>query len=375
MSDRIKISPETLVWATERGGYNTDSLFNIYPKALEWIKEDSLPTVKQLERFAKKVHVPFGFLFLKKPPIETIPVTFYRSNGDVVNNPPLVIKDLVNTIKYKQDWLRDFLIESNYDELDFIGTLSDYKNIKILEAANVIRKNLNIHLEWYRETNKNAVFRYWIDTLENNRIFVISTGFVNNNKRIVDVDICKGFTLIDKFCPFIYINTNNLGGGRIFTLLHELVHIFVGNSIGLSYEPIHPSSTPLEKFCDEVASEILLPTEHFVQTWHSLEGNFYDRFTKIANVNHISKLVVMRKALDCGFIQIADFWSSYNSYTSVPYTKSTGGNYWNSKPYEVSRKFYSFVDQALKQGKILPTNAYKLTNMKGKTYENFKKKS
>lgn len=375
MSDKVKISPETLVWATERGGYNTDSLFDIYPKALEWIKEDSLPTIKQLEKFAKKVHVPFGFLFLKKLPTETIPVTFYRSNGNIVKNPPLVIKDLVNTIKYKQDWLKDFLIENNYEELDFIGKLRDYRNIEISEAARIIRKSLNINIDWYNETNKSSVFRYWIDTLENNRIFVISTGFVNNNRRTVDVDICKGFTLVDKISPFIYINTNNLGGGRIFTLLHELVHIFVGNSIGLSYEPIHPSSVPLEKFCDEVASEILLPTDYFTHIWNSSKGSFYDKFTKIANTNHISKLVVMRKALDCGFIQVADFWNSYNSYTNIPYKKSASGNFWNSKPYEVSRKFYAFVDQALKQGKILPTNAYKLTNMKGNTYENFKNKS
>ena len=219
------------------------------------------------------------------------------------------------------------------------------------------------------------LFRYWIDKLEENRIFVVSTGFVKNNRRTVDVDLCKGFTLVDEMCPFIYINTNNLGGGRIFTLLHELIHIFVGHSVGLSYEPIHPSSTPLEKFCDEVASEILLPTDYFVNVWNSLTGDFYDRFTKIANLNHISKLVVMRKALDCGFIQESDFWSNYNSYTNLPFKKSSSGNYWNSKPYEVSRKFYSFVDQALNQGRILPTNAYKLTNMKANTYDNFKKKS
>ncbi|WP_452225549.1 ImmA/IrrE family metallo-endopeptidase [Lacinutrix chionoecetis] len=375
MTTRVKISPETLVWATERSGLNTDSLVDIYPKALDWIKEESEPTVKQLESFAKKIHVPFGYLFLKKPPIEKIPITFYRSNGRVVENPPLVIKDLVNKIKSKQEWLKDFLIENNYDSLDFIGSLRDFKKINPTEAANKIRKALNLDKTWYEETKTDKSFRYWIDKLEKNRIFVISTGYVGHNRRTVEVDVCKGFTLVDDMCPFIYINTNNLGGGRIFTLLHELIHVFVGNSIGVAYNPIHPSSQPLEKFCDAVASEILVPNSFFKMSWKSTSSTLQEKYDALSKMYHVSKLVIAKKAMDNNFIQISDFWDFYNYYTNIPYKKNSGGDFWNSKPYEVSRKFYSFVDLALKQGAILPSNAYKLTNMKGNTYENFKKNS
>ena len=375
MATRLKISPETLLWATERSGLSIDSLYDIYPKAVDWIKEESEPTVKQLESFAKKIHVPFGFLFLNRPPAEELPITFYRSNGEVVNNPPLIIKDLVNQIKFKQEWLSDYLAESNYDELNFIGSLKNFEKIKTNDAADTIRKALNLSRTWYKEIRKSIVFRFWIDKLEANRIFVISTGFVGNNRRSVEVEVCKGFTLVDNFCPFIYINTNNLGGGRIFTLIHELIHIFVGNSIGIGYEPIHPSSQPLEKFCDSVAAEILVPSSFFENDWKGSEGTFREKISKLANQYHVSKLVIAKKALDSNFIEQSDFWSFYNHYTSVPFKKSSGGDYWNSKPYEVSRKFYSFVDSALKQGKILPSNAYKLTNMKANTYENFKKNS
>jgi len=375
MPVRVKISPETLLWATERSGLNLDSLNDIYPRAIDWIREESEPTVKQLESFAKKIHVPFGFLFLSKAPNEKLPVIFYRSNGEIINNPPLVIKDLVNQIKGKQEWLKDFLIENNYDNLKFIGALKNFENISSTDAADIIRTNLGLSKTWYEETSKSGVFRYWIDKIEKNRILIISTGFVGNNKRGVDVETCKGFTLVDDICPFIYINTNNLGGGRIFTLLHELIHVFVGNSIGIGYNPIHPSSEPLEKFCDEVASEILVPSAFFKVSWKSNEDPFLDKIASLSSQYHVSKLVIARKALDSNFIQISDFWKFYNNYTNIPYKKSSGGDYWNSKPYEVSRKFYSFVNSALKQGKILPSNAYKLTNMKANTYENFKKKS
>ncbi len=375
MSTRVKISPETLLWAAERSGLNIDSLNDIYPKAIDWIREESEPTVKQLESFAKKIHVPFGFLFLKKPPKEKLPITFYRSNGEVVKNPPLVVKDLVNQIKSKQEWIKDFLIETNYEELDFVGSLKNFKKVNSVDAAEIIRKALGFNITWYQETKKSNVFRYWIDKIEKNRIFVISTGYVTNNRRNVDVEVCKGFTLVDGFCPFIYINTNNLGGGRIFTLIHELVHVLVGSSIGIGYEPIHPSSQPLERFCDSVASEILVPTTFFKVSWNSSNDSFDNKISKIAGQYHVSKLVIAKKALDSNFIEKSDFWSFYNSYTNIPFKKKSGGDFWNSKPYEVSRKFYSYVDSALKQGKILPSNAYKLTNMKANTYEKFKKNS
>ena len=177
MSTRVKISPRTLVWATERSGLSIDSLFDVYPKALDWIREESEPTVKQLESFAKKIHVPFGFLFLNKLPEETLPLTFYRSNGQIIENPPLVIKDLVNQIKGKQEWLRDFLIENDYDKLEFIGSLRNYEKINAIEAAEIIRTALKLNQTWYEETKKDKSFRYWIDKIEENRIFIIQNHF------------------------------------------------------------------------------------------------------------------------------------------------------------------------------------------------------
>lgn len=375
MAVRVKISPETLVWATERSGLNTDSLHDIFPKAIEWIRQESDPTVKQLENFAKKIHVPFGFLFLQNPPIEKLPITFYRSNGEVIKNTPLVVRDLVNLIKTRQEWLREYLLENKYEVLDFIGSLRNYQKIDSIRGAEIIRKAINLNKTWYDETTKSKSFRYWIDKIEQNRIFVVSTGFVGNNRRPVDVEVCKGFTLIDDLCPFIYINTNNLGGGRIFTLIHEIVHVFVGNSIGIGYHPIHPSSEPLEKFCDEVAAELLVPSDFFKVSWNSEKISISEKVDSLAKQYHVSKLVILKKALDLKFIERTHFWEFYNQYTSIPYSNNSGGQFWNSKPYEVSRKFYSFVDSALKQGKILPSNAYKLTNMKANTYENFKNKS
>jgi Zn-dependent peptidase ImmA (M78 family) len=374
---RIEIPPEKIIWAAERGGFSIEKLFDFYPRAKNWIEQTERPTFKQLEDFAKKVHVPFGFLFLKDNPDETVPVTFYRSNGLIIDNPPIEIKDLVSTLKKKQNWLRDYLIENNYESLSFIGLLKEFNDWSVDTASKRIRSELKIDEEWFKKTNKSQVFRFWIDLIESNRIFVSSTGFVKHNKRPVPVDICKGFTLIDEYCPFIYINTNNLGGGRIFTLIHELVHILVGNSIGIGYEPIHPSSVPLEKFCDAVAAELLVPNNQFIKLWKENKTSLTSKIRILSNKFLVSQLVILKKAFDNNFIQANQFWDFYNSYVNS-FSSSTKdnvtGNYWNTKPYEVSRKFFNHVDRALKRGAILPTEAYRLTNMKGNTYENFRTK-
>lgn len=377
MSMRIEIAPEKIIWAAERGGFSVEKLLDSYPRAKKWIEQTEKPTFKQLEDFAKKVHVPFGFLFLKNNPNETIPVTFYRSNGIVIDNPPIEIKDLVNTLKKKQDWLRDYFIENNYESLSFVGSLKNFKDWSIEKASDSIRSELKIDKEWFKKTNKSQVFRFWIDLIESNRVFINSTGFVKHNKRPIPVDICKGFTLIDEYCPFIYINTNNLGGGRIFTLIHELVHIFVGNTIGIGYEPIHPSSVPLEKFCDAVAAELLVPNSQFINLWQDNKASLASKIRMLSNKFLVSQLVILKKAFDNNFIQASQFWDFYNSYVnsfSSPTNETGTGNYWNTKPYEVSRMFFNHVDNALKGGSILPIEAYKLTNMKGNTYKNFRNK-
>ena len=135
MSTRVEISPEKIIWAAERGGISLENLFSLYPRAEKWIEQTEKPTFKQLEEFSKKVHVPFGFLFLKKNPIEEMPITFYRSNGQVVENPPIVIKDLVNELKKKQDWLKDYMLENDYGPLKFIGLLENFKSIPIAKAV------------------------------------------------------------------------------------------------------------------------------------------------------------------------------------------------------------------------------------------------
>ena len=79
--ERVSVTPELLNWACDRSGESRADLSARFPQLEAWIKGDTNPTLKQLEKFAKGVHVSIGYLFLQKPPVETVPIPDLRTMG------------------------------------------------------------------------------------------------------------------------------------------------------------------------------------------------------------------------------------------------------------------------------------------------------
>ena len=65
---RVPVNPELLRWARERSGFSQADVATRFKKAQEWENGETLPTLKQVEAFARAVHVPVGYLFLSTPP-------------------------------------------------------------------------------------------------------------------------------------------------------------------------------------------------------------------------------------------------------------------------------------------------------------------
>ncbi len=82
-ANRINLSPDRYVWAIQRAGLTVDGYMDSHPRvALAcWMDGTKAPTIKQLEDFAKSVHVPFGFLFLDSVPVERIPFPVFRGEA------------------------------------------------------------------------------------------------------------------------------------------------------------------------------------------------------------------------------------------------------------------------------------------------------
>ena len=120
---RVSVPPEMLLWACERAGYDVAHLAVHIPQLPAWVRRERQPTLKQLERLAKATHTPLGYLFLPEPPDERLPVPDYRTVASAARDRPSPdLLDTLYTMRRRQEWLRESLVENDAEPLAFVGS-------------------------------------------------------------------------------------------------------------------------------------------------------------------------------------------------------------------------------------------------------------
>lgn len=356
-----------LTWAITRAGYDVSDFTITYPKVQSWLDGTKQPTVKQLEDFSKKVYLPFGYLFLPQPPIEELPIPYYRSQGDEHGNVSINVYDTIQLILQRQSWLSEYLRESSFDKLSIIGSHKD--STDHIEIANSIRLHLGLSENWASALNTwQEALSYLVDVVEDNGIITVFNGVVDNNPyRPISVDECRGFVLVDDYAPFMFINNADSKSAQMFTVAHELAHIWTGKSAGFDFRKLQPADDPNEILCDRVAAEFLVPENVFNRVWNSNFKNASSHFK-------VSEIVIARRALDLNKITRKEFFDFYEEYINREFKKksdSSGGDYYATARKRISITFAAHIENAVKSGQLLYRDAYRLTSMKGDTFEKF----
>jgi Zn-dependent peptidase ImmA (M78 family) len=370
MRTEVNVHANMLTWAITRAGYELHEFSAKVPKVQEWIEGTKKPTVKQLETFSKKVHLPFGYLFLTEPPKEKLPIPFYRTNNTPATQVSVNVYDTILLIQQRQDWLKDYLKDNEFEALSFVGKFHNRYNVQEIVAD--IRKNLGLNEKWASN------FKTWqealdhlIQIIEDKGIITVFNGVVENNgHRKIPIDECRGFVLVDKMAPFMFINNADGKAAQMFTIVHELAHIWTGNSAGFDFRKLQPANDPIELLCDKVAAEFLVPENTFNKVWsYNPSIKYASRYFKV------SEIVVARRALDTGKITKKQFFDFYEEYTNREFTKkenqSPGGDFYATTRKRLSITFASHINNAVKTGKLLYRDAYKLTSLKGDTFQTF----
>ncbi len=134
-----------LEWAITRAGYSLARYREDHEDVAAWIDGEKKPTLKQLEEFANKLHVPFGFLFLTTPPVEQSPIPFFRGEA---NNGHLDLNtyDTVLTLQRRQEWLANYLTDNDFEQMAFVGSLHGCTSVNRIE--NTVRHLLGIEKTW-----------------------------------------------------------------------------------------------------------------------------------------------------------------------------------------------------------------------------------
>lgn len=370
MKTEITINPTLITWAITRAGFDVDKFLDNNPTIQKWIEEVKKPTIKQLENFAHKVHIPFGYLFLPEPPKETIPFPFFRTGNQQTDKVSLNVFDTIQILQRRQDWITEYLQDNEQEPLSFVGRFNE--NATANEVVADIRNTLELQPNWA------CNFATWEETLafitnkiEAIGVFINFNGIVENNThRPIPVDECRGFVLVNQYAPFMFVNAADAKAAQLFTIIHELAHIWLGESAGFDNQNLMPADAPIEKLCDAIAAEFLVPASSLIDIWQDKPSiDYAKRFFKV------SPIVIARRALDLGLISRSAFFTFYSGYIeSFKQKKESqkgGGDFYATARKRVSVTFASYVNQAVNQNKLLYRDAYKITGLKGDTYQKF----
>jgi Zn-dependent peptidase ImmA (M78 family) len=344
-----------------------------FPKIYQWLEEKDKPTFNQLADLAQLFDIPFGYFFLQEIPLKQYPIPHFRTNNQKQFRPSKELIDTVDTLQERQQWAKDLLIDLRGEKLPFTNSITT--KIPIETAVNEINLLLRLSGHWAKSIPRwSDALNLLINRTELSGIFVVLNGVVDNNtKRKLDTNEFRGFVLYDDFAPFVFLNNNDALSGKIFTLIHEIAHVLVGKSASFDLKQLQPASDDTEEYCDRVAAEFLVPRillEKHVQKY----GIDY---LSLARVFKVSQIVIARRLLDLSRITRHEFFTFYEDYINreKKVDLSSGGNFYNTAPYRISKRFFSLIHNSVKQNKILYTDAFRLTGLKPKTFDEYIKRN
>ena len=376
--ETVLVKPELIRWARKRSGLTVDALQLKFPKFQLWERGEAQPTLRQLENIAKATFTPLGYFFLPSPPVETLSIPDFRTVGDVsIARPSPNLIDTLHDMQRRQDWMRDEVIENGQDKLNFVGS---GKGLSVLELAGKIRETLGLSDGWSeRCTAWEEALRELRNAVERLRILVAITGVVGlNNRRSLDPQEFRGFVLCDDYAPLIFVNGADSKSAQMFTLAHELAHLWLGEDGLFNLIGTFPSSDATEKLCNKVAAEFLVPGTKLKNRWNDAKVT-PKPFHTVARWFKVSPIVAARRALDLGLIDKAVFFDFYNREQEEwrlrknkdKEDKEGGPNFYVVQDVRLGRLFATAVTRATREGRLPYLEAYRLTGLKGDTFDKY----
>lgn len=367
---RVDVAADLLHWAVERAGWDEATVERRAPKLDEWASGTHRPTLKQLEKFARDTHAPFGLLFLPEPPTESVPIPDMRTMGN--KEVPRPSADLLETIylcQDRQDWYRTHAQESGVRAPDFVGSVTTDTPPALV--ADQVRDLLGFDL------SERGAFSSWedalrrlIDRIENMGVLVMVNGIVGGNThRLLKPKEFRGFALSDPLVPLIFVNGADTKAAQIFTMIHELAHVWLGGSALSDAAMTVRDGVAAEMWCNQVAAEVLVPLAALRSDYQRNPST--QELERLARKYRVSTLVVLKRIFDAGFLAWEDYRERYDSererviaILAAKRGDDGGGNYYYTQPLRLSRQFAQSVIASVFEGSTTYRDAYRLLGTK-----------
>lgn len=361
---RVDVKPDLILWACERAGRSIGSLAQkqSFRKLPAWISGEASPTLRQLELFAKATHTPFGYFFLPLPPKESVPIPDLRTiDNEHIGHPSPDLLETVYICQQRQEWYQDFARSMGESALPFVGSVTLQSDV--VRVSQSIRKALRFDVEERRgmPTWVEAL-RHFISQADSVGIMVMVSGIVGSNThRSLDPQEFRGFALADPLAPLVFINGKDTKAAQMFTLAHELAHIWLGETALSDVGPITSPSNRVEVWCNQVAAELLIP---LIALHDAYRGDIplREELGHLARRFKTSTLVILRRLYDAGKLSREELWGEYEQELKRlrSLSRGNGGNFYLTLPVRVSKRFARALVISTLEGQTLHRDAFRL---------------
>jgi len=360
--DRVVIKPELLRWARDRVGLEVADLEHKFPRLAAWENKEAQPTLKQVEAFARATHTPVGYLFLNTPPVEEVPIPDFRTvDNEHVGHPSPDLLETIYVCQQRQEWFRNYARSLGEQPLAFVGSASVRDNI--VATAAKMRTALGFDVDQRRQMPAwTDALRHFIEQADELGVLVMCNGVVhNNNHRHLDPEEFRGFAMADDLAPLVFINGADTKSAQMFTLAHELVHIWLGQSAVSDAQAVRVPEQKVECWCNQVAAELLVPLELVTQEY-AASTDLPEEVTRLARRFKVSTLVILRRIHDAGGLTDQRFWTAYHAEVArlraIP--RGTGGNFYLTQAARVSKRFATALVISTREGQTLYHDAFRM---------------
>ncbi|RJP27114.1 MAG: ImmA/IrrE family metallo-endopeptidase [Candidatus Omnitrophota bacterium] len=350
MRKEIPITPDVLKWARERSGYKIEEISKRYKKIAEWENGKSFPTYNELEQLSNKYKCPIAVFFFPEPPeLDRIEKSFRTLPNSEFERIPQDVRMRLRKARAMQISLHELYEEMNPAKKIIVHDLTLNLSKNIHHFTNHVRSYLNVSLQEQCSWNdEDMAFENWREILYDHGVFTFKDPFKGHD--------FSGFCLYDDQFPIIYVNNKNAKTRQIFTLFHELAHLFFKTS-GIDKQKddylknLENDQRGIEVFCNRFSASFLVPDDDFEKKIKGIHLS-EDVIISLSNTYKVSRELISRKLLDRELIDQAYYEEKSKEWIDQANHKENGENYYYNQIIYLGRKYIDFALKKYHQNKI-----------------------
>ena len=381
-----KVNPDILKWARTTAGFSEEqAVKKLGIKDLKDITAinrltalesgEVIPSRAVLVKMSLQYRRPLLTFYLSEKPRTGDRGQDYRTLPETVEiTQKLLVDAVIRDVRSRQALVQSVLEdEDEAVRLSFIGSLKMTQGVD--KALSLLTKQLQWNLnEYANQRTIEEAFAYLREKVERAGIFVLLVDNLGSYHTTIDVTVFRGFALADDVAPFIAINANDSKGAWCFTLVHEFVHLWLG-ATGVSGSV---GDQEIEKFCNDVASEFLLPAQEMKTLSIDNKTDFAraeDMINQFARRRKVSRTMVAYKLFRADFITFEryeklkasfkeDWLRAKNDQRLRAKEAKSGPTYYITKKHRVGRALINLVARMMYGGALTTTKAAKILGVR-----------